>query len=268
MTPRSRTTLPVLAVAFGLLAANPLAAQQVDGILRDFQSTGDFILEVDGREARSAEIYRAEVPAFLIIADELSSPVLVLPAERAVQTVGFMKVLKRNDGSADILADAELASSGSFTVEGESISFTVDGKSVQVKPRPFLIGEQDLAGMLGHSPEYRRKAEAYRPDAAAVAALKKTAAPVRVRVYFGTWCPFCSQYVPKMLKVAEQLAGEVDFEFYGLPQGFADEPAAKRDEVHGVPTGIVYVGGREVGRLRSQDWQYPERSLRQIVLGT
>jgi len=216
-----------------------------------------------------AEIYLSErVPAYLIVADPLASPTLLLPREGAVRTVSFMKLLKRG-GTIDVLADAELASEGRFQLQGETIGFTVGGTKAALKPRPHLLGSQDLAGMLDYSPEYRRTAAAYSPDAKAVSALKSVSKPVRVRVYFGSWCSFCKQYVPKLLKVAEELEGSrVDFEFYGLPEGFAGEPMAKRDDVDAVPTGIVYVGGREVGRLRSQDWQYPERSLRQIVLGT
>lgn len=262
---RSRFILSVLAVAVALVAAAPLAAQPIDGVLRDFASTGEFILEVGGEEATSARIYRSDVPAILLIADELPSPTLILPRERSVQAVGFMKVIQRQDGMADIAADAELTRVGSFTVDGEAINFSVAGQQMRLKPRPFLIGEQGLSDMLDHSPEYRRKAAAYEPDGSALAALKKAPQPVRVRVYFGSWCPFCSLYVPHMLKVAEQLEGEVDFEFYGLPQGFADEPAAKRDDVHGVPTGIVYVGGKEAGRIEGGEWSRPEVTLRDIV---
>jgi len=263
---RSRFTFSALAVAVTLLAAAPLAAQQIDGVLRDFASTGDFILEVGGKEATSARIYRSEVPAILLIADELPSPTLILLRERSLQTVGFMKVIQRQDGMADILADAELTPIGSFTVDGEAIEFFAGGQRMRLKPRPYLIGEQGLSDMLQHSPEYRRKAAAYEPDSTALAALKKSDQPVRVRVYFGSWCPFCSRYVPNILKVAEQLQGEIDFEFYGLPQdGMADEPAAKRDGVQGVPTGIVYVGGKEVGRLEAREWTSPESALRRLV---
>lgn len=262
---RTRTILSALAVAVALVAALPAAAQQIDGVLRDFASTGDFILEIDGKEATSAKVYRSDLPAILLIADELPSPTLILLRERSVQTVPFMKLVQRQDGMADVLADAELTPVGGLTLEGESIRFTVAGQKMRLKSRPFLIGEQGLSDMLGHSPEYRRKAEAYTPDSGALAALKKSPKPVRVRVYFGSWCPFCSRYVPNMLKVAEQLEGDVDFEFYGLPQGFADEPAAKRDDVHGVPTGIVYVGGKEVGRLDAREWTNPEGAVQRLV---
>jgi thiol-disulfide isomerase/thioredoxin len=259
---RAAITLAAVAVAV------PAAAQGADAVLRDFQLTGDWVLEIAGKPAKNAEIYLSQrVPAFLIVAPELASPTLLVPRERTVNTVSFMKLAKRGS-TIDILADAVVTPVGRITPEGEEVRFAVDGKALVMKPRPHLLGRHDLSGMLGYSPEYRRKAEAYKPDATALATLKAAKQPVKVRVYFGSWCPFCSQHVPHLLRVAEELEGSrVSFEFYGLPQGeaFAKDPVAKRDDVHGVPTGIVYVGGKEVGRIEGGEWAKPEQTLREIV---
>lgn len=272
MSPRRFTpTAAALLAAVLLLALAPLGAeaQQTDAILRNFQLTGDYILEIGGEEKPKAEVYIAEqVPAILVVANELASPTLLLPREQAVQTVSFMKVVTKTNGSADILADAELTPAGAFRMQGQSVAFTVDGIEATLKPRPPLLGEQDLADMMGYSPAYRRSASSYEPDAGALRSLEG-AGDVRVRVYFGSWCGFCKQYVPRMLKVAEELEDSpVSFEFYGLPQGFGDEPMAKRDDVHGVPTGIVYRNGKEIGRLEAADWQRPEAVLQRLVTGS
>jgi thiol-disulfide isomerase/thioredoxin len=257
-------------LALAMLAAAPAAAQQADAVLRDFQPTGDYLLEVAGQDAPAAEIYQSDrVPAFLIVTAALPSPTLLLPREGSVQTVSIMKLAKRGSGSVDILADAELSLVGRFRLEGEEVLFAVDGRQVKLKPRPYLLGSQSVGAMLDYSPEYRRRAGAYRPDSTALAALDGHAQPVRVLVYFGSWCSFCKQYVPLLLKVAEELEGSrVAFEFYGLPRtGFNDDPRAQRDDVHAVPTGIVFVGGREAGRIEGAEWQRPEQALRRIVSG-
>lgn len=263
---------PLLRRAAVLLAAAaftvPAAAQGADAVLRDFQLTGDWVVEIAGQPAAKAEVYLSQrVPAFLIVTPELSSPTLLVPREQTVNTVSFMKLAKRGT-TVDVLADAEVTPVGRVTLDGEEVRFRVDGKAVVMKPRPHLLGDQTVAGMLDHSPDYRRKASAYKPDTAALAALKSSPQPVRVRVYFGSWCPFCGQHVPSLLRVAEELRGSrVSFEFYGLPQGqaFASDAMAKRDDVHSVPTGIVYVGGKEVGRIEGGEWSKPEQTLRQIV---
>lgn len=264
------TRILALVLAAALLApALPAAAQQIDAVLRDFQLTGDWILEIDGQTVEGAEVYEAEhIPAILVLADELSSPAILLPREGAVQTVSFMKVLK-SDGTVNVMADAQLSRVGPFRFEGQQVSFTMDGRQVRLKQRPDLIGEQGVDDMLDYSPEYRRSARGYSPDADALEAIRGVDEPVRVRVYFGSWCPFCKQYVPHLLKVAQELEGApVEFEFYGLPQGFQDEPMAKRDSVNGVPTGIVYVNGEEAGRIQANDWRNPEAAIRQIVTGS
>jgi len=256
-------------LALSVLVAAPAGAQPADAVLRDFIPSGDYIVKIDGVEAPKAELYQSsQAPAFLIVANELSSPTLILPREQAVQTVSFMKLSKRADGNLDILADAQLTPAGSFRLEGRDVAFTIDGKEVSLVERPYLLGEQDLQGMLDYSPAYRRGADDYDPEAAAVKAIRSAGEPVRVRVYFGSWCGFCKQYVPRMLAVAQQLEGDVDFEFYGLPNGFGDEPAASRDEIDSVPTGIVYVDGKEVGRLNARDWESPEGTLRNLVTGS
>jgi thiol-disulfide isomerase/thioredoxin len=265
-----RTLAPRAAVVLALAVVSvlPAAAQPADAVLRDFQPSGDYIVVIDGTEAPKAELYQSQVvPGFLIVANQLASPTLVLPREQSVQTVSFMKLIKRDDGVIDIGADAQLTPVGPFQVQGDGVLFTVDGKQVALRQRPFLLGLQQLGDMLAHSPDYRRKAAAYEPDAGVVKAIRDLdGKQVKVRVYFGSWCHFCKEYVPKMLRVAEQLEGsKIAFEFYGLPQGFGDEPIAKRDDIHGVPTGIVYVGGKEVGRIESQQWTDPEGALRDIV---
>lgn len=265
-------SLPILRRVAATLAAAafavPAAAQGADAVLRDFQLTGDWVVEIAGKPATKAEVYLSQrVPAFLIVTPELASPTILVPREQTVNTVSFMKLAKRGT-TVDVLADAEVTPVGRVTLAGEEVRFRVDGKSVVMKPRPHLLGDQNLAGMLDYSPDYRRKASAYEPDAAALAALKASRQPVRVRVYFGSWCPFCSQHVPSLLRVAEELAGSrVSFEFYGLPQGqaFAADARAKRDDVHSVPTGIVYVGGKEAGRIEGGEWAKPEQTLREIV---
>ncbi len=88
-----------------------------------------------------------------------------------------------------------------------------------------------------------------------------------MRVYFGTWCPVCGRLVPRVIKLADELEGsKVRFEYYGLPQPMSDDPITKADKLHGVPTAIVYLGDKEVGRLSGGDLNAPEKSIARLVL--
>jgi len=262
----------VLAAAVAILACLPAAAQPpADALLRDFVPTGDFVLEVEGKKAEGAEIYQSErIAAILIVTSRLPAPALLQPRAGTVETVSLMSLARRPAGTIDVLADAELAPAGRFTLEGEEVRFSVGGKSAVLKPKPHLLGLHDAEDLLADKPEYARGAREYRPYEPSVAALRAIERPVRVRVYFGSWCPACANWVPPLLKVVEQLEGSnVRFEFYGLPQGFEGEPAAEADDVHGVPTGIVWVGGKEVGRLsNAEGWRIPESTLVEILDGS
>ena len=220
---------------------------------------------------QKAEIFRSDrVPGYLILSSKLPQPLLLLPRDGSIETLSIMKLARRSDGTIDVLADAELTPVGRFTIDagGENILFTVGAVKAALKPKPYLLGLQDLQSLFDYSADYQRGAASYKPDAAAVAALRSEVTPARVRVYFGSWCPHCKHFLPFMLKVADELKGsKVQIEFYGLPKPFNGEPQAEADEIRGVPTAVVWVGGREVGRIENDAWSAPEEALNRILNG-
>lgn len=273
--PRARRAAQVLAAV--LLAAAPavLQAQAVDNVLKGFQRTGDYLLVVDGKDVPAAEIYLADqIPAYLVMSTALPAPVLLSPRSGLAETVPIMKVLKRPDGSVDLLADAELKSQGEFQVIRDvgEVRFTAGTKKATLKPRPPLLGSHPGKDLKSYSPEYARGAKAYAPDKTAIAALRKESRPVKVKVFFGSWCPHCKEHVPMLLRVEDELkasGSKIQFEYYGLPQGPAmtKDPEAQRMGVGSVPTGFVYVNGKQVGRLAGESWAAPERALRDLLSG-
>lgn len=75
-----------------------------------------------------------------------------------------------------------------------------------------------------------------------------------------------------LLRVEDELKGsgsKIQFEYYGLPQGpaMAKDPEAVRMGVNSVPTGFVYVNGKQVGRLAGEAWAAPEKALRDMLSG-
>jgi thiol-disulfide isomerase/thioredoxin len=265
------TRSAVLAVL--ALVAVPFVAQAQgmvpsDAVLRGFQPTGEYTLIVDGVPVPAAEIYQNDkLPGMLILTSALPSPVLLSPRTGQAETVNLMKVSKQKDGSVDLLADAVLSPIGQFTSEGENVSFVFKGTKVRLNSRPALLGVKSNADLKGYLPDYVRNARNYTPNAAAVADLKKVGTPVTVRVYFGSWCPHCRQHVPLLLKVEDQVQNpKIRFEYFGLPKDFND-PEAKKAGIHSVPTGIVYINGKETGRITGEGWTSPEVLLDKIVTG-
>jgi thiol-disulfide isomerase/thioredoxin len=276
MTPtpalRRAASSALLAAVLSLALAAGAPAQGVpsDNVLRDFRANEDYAVWIDGKPVPTAELYRSEgASAVLILTGALPAPVLVRQGEESVATVNIMKVAKKSDGAVDLLADAELAPQGAYTYADGVVRFKVDRHAVELRPRQPLLGPQSEAQLKSYSPDYTRRAQRYQPNAQAIAALK-TLPPANVKIFFGSWCPHCRENVPRMLRVQDALQGaKIHFEYFGLPsKDLAGGPEPKRYKVGGVPTGIVFVNGREVGRLYGDpDWKAPEVTLLGLLRG-
>ncbi|HXT19416.1 MAG TPA: thioredoxin family protein [Thermoanaerobaculia bacterium] len=261
-------------LAFGLgcvffVSAGIARAQRVplDSVLRDFESSGTYVLTVDGKTA-TAEIYESNTPAVLVIAEALPTPVLLRPGKATVETVPLAKVSRQEDGTVGLLADAEILPLGKFKPAGASVAFAYGGHQVSLDPKPPLVGVHTAAELLAHDPAYGRNAAEYRPGPSAVATLRAATTPLTVRVFFGSWCPFCKRHVPNLLAVEEALAGSnVTIEYVGLPAPPAawKDPEAVRLQITSTPTAIVLVDGKAIGRLVGEDWNAPEVELARLV---
>lgn len=262
--------LALLAITV-VCAALPAQAQRAtpsDNVLRGFEPMSDYVLMVNGQADAKAEIYQNKsIPAWLVLPTMLPSPVLLMPRNGTVETVQMLKVVKQQNGTVDLLADAVMQPQGRFQIVGERVDFTSEGKKANLIPKPPLIGQKKAAHLKAHSPEYVRSAQAYTPNAQALAALRKQAQPVRVLVFFGSWCPHCKEVLPHLMRVEDDLKNpKIQFDYRGIPRNF-DDAEAKRLNIKGVPTAVVYVNGREVGRLTTNDWLNPESALTRILSG-
>jgi thiol-disulfide isomerase/thioredoxin len=258
-----------LGAALALQATLAGARQAADPQLSDFQQIGTYALEIDGKDAPKAEIYKSDrSAAILVMVSDLPSPVLLNPGTFNVETINLMKVAKQPDGSIDLLPNPALQPQGNFEVDGERVVFGADGHRLALKPRPPLLKMQSGAALFAFSPEYGRNAKAYEPDAALVKALRGQSKPVRVLTVFGTWCPHCTQYVPRLMRVEQAIgASKIRFEYYGVARGaeMSKDPEVTRLSVKGVPTAIVYVGEREIGRILGNGWANPEATLQNLL---
>lgn len=278
MTPRNRIAhrrFSLRALLLGSLVALVVvlpAPLRVEAQLQSAQYSGltpvgDFQVQVDGELIRDAQVYRgARPPAFLIMTPALPAPTLLVPGQGGVRTLNLMKLAKRADGTIDVLPGATLAPQGSFRMDGTAVVFDVEGKEVRLEEKPPLLGLHGAQDLKDYSVNYEKGAADYTPDKGTVSQLGEVAKPVRVRIFFGTWCPLCSRTVPHIVRLAEELEGShINIEFYGLPHGFGDDPEAAKHGVKAVPTGIVFVDGKEAGRIQGQSWLRPEQVLQDIL---
>jgi len=256
-------TIVAAAIAFGIHVAAPLRGQNLSG----FTLSEDYVVEIDGKPTATANVYWSQpARAFLILAKELPTPLLVEPVSRQVRGVPLVKLATRSDGSVGILEGAALTPKAVIDTTQGLARFAVDGRTIQLVEKPPLVGWQTPESLSSYSSKYSERSAAYTPQAAAVASLRGRNDDVRLTVFFGSWCPFCQQKVPTAMRLARELAGSnVKIDFYGLPRSFGGDAQAKKYGIKSVPTGVVFVGGKEVGRVSADGWASVEATLARIV---
>ena len=115
----------------------------------------------------------------------------------------------------------------------------------------LLLGRVRPQTILSVSEEWRNNRDAYEPagvDIRQIAALQVTAT---LDVYFGSWCSDSRREVPRFLKILDQAApSRLRVRYYGLDRSKRKpERLAKKGAIEKVPTFVLRVDGREVGRI-------------------
>lgn len=240
--------------------------------LQGYRPLEDYVLELDGELVEGAQIYNEATPSILVMAQGLPAPVVLWIETKKVESVNLMKISRHSSGGIDILPNPSLeVHDRPLVIDGPEVRFELAGRQALLKPKPPLVGLKRFGDLVAYSDAYAQRAEFYQPAAEVVEQLRRGTRQVRVRVYFGTWCPACGQMVPRAMKVAQQLAeagdSNIEFEFYGLPRQIRSDKEASRDNIQQVPTGVVYVDNREVGRINGVEWRTPEARIAALVSG-
>jgi thiol-disulfide isomerase/thioredoxin len=227
---------------------------------------GDYVLEVDGTKAPTARFYLAEhIPAVLIEAAEMPSLVLLVPGSSEVRSVPPANLSKTTESLVDLSLDS-IKDQGKLQILASWIVFAVDARKMVLKERPWLLAHTDIASLKKHSPEYVWRADAYTPDPKVIEELKNQTQDVNVRVFFGSWCAHCKRHVPLMTKVDEALDGSrIQIDYYGLPRGWGNHPVAGPLKIRAVPTAVIFIDGKEVGRIKAEQWASPEEAIKEIL---
>ena len=233
-----------------------------------FALVDDYVLEVEGRPSRGAALYSSsQTRALLIISQDLPAPVLLWPGSRRVETLQMLKVSRMPGGFAEVLPDPVIAVHEPFRVEPPDVRFSVEGVDAVLAPKPPLVGLRSFEEMIEHSSAYAERAQSYTPSSEALDSLRGSERTVRVRVFFGSWCPACGQMLPRLMRVTQELgeASPIEVEYYGLPRGFAGEPEAEKYGITSVPSAVVFEGGAEIGRINGNEWRSPEQTLSKLI---
>ncbi|UCF67019.1 MAG: thioredoxin family protein [Acidobacteriota bacterium] len=251
---------------------------------RVFQRTGHFQLRVDGELDEQARLFLSEgVPRLVIEAAALSAPVLVAAQEKTVTVLDASWLsASGSDRSepapvpdvddADTVTlewpDAAAPAARGVSVERGRVRFQIEGIAFVVEPRDAVVGSLTQEQVFELLPEYRRNAASYEPRKGEMLLLGSLEQPTEVDVFFGSWCPHCERYVPRLLRVLEGLDGSaLTYRLYGLPEKLSDDPLARQFGIEVTPIAIVRRGEREIGRISGQLWNRPEAALTALLFG-
>ncbi len=247
-----------------LASAGGTWGQDVGGL----QRTGEWQVVIDGAVPEDARLWFSQSDAaFVVSTSKLPFPVLIDARSSAVIELDPGSI---GAGELTLLPASARKESVSKLVPGKGEAlFSIKGTVARL--RFFALeGEASAADLFGHSPDYRTKAETYEPDASAIDALKAWDGKATVRIAFGTWCGVCKNYLPNALSVEQHLEGSnIRFEYFGLPAADPwEHPEVSRLALEELPTGIVFVDGKEVGRFAGADgFRQPEKVLTSTLLG-
>lgn len=253
-----------LALAVAAQAQQPLKTTPVSSAYKLF---GTFDLELDGKTIAGARLYHAAATgAVLILTDEVSRPFQLIPRGRRFEIFAADAFIENADSSLTLRSGVRPLESHSFDIADSLPSFEIEGRHGRLIPKAPVLGKRTGPQLLEQIPSYRLKSEGYHVIAEHLAALQSLEREVKIVVYFGSWCSLCSELMPRILRLEQELGDQYHFEYYGLPQDYKD-PEAERLEISRVPTGLVFLDGEQVGRIEGNGWQYPSLAVKNALLG-
>ncbi len=114
-----------------------------------------------------------------------------------------------------------------------------------------LLGPVAREAILEHSPAWRDLVAAYQPKPEALDKLRALGREARIEVYFGSWCSDSKAHVSAFFKVLDLVDAPVlQAAYFGVPEDKSKRVGYFQGrEIVRLPTFIVIVDGREIGRI-------------------
>ena len=247
----------VVATLVTLVGAAATQARQSgakpDGGPRTWSENFTYRVEIDGAVSTSARLFTASGrPSLLVVAAEMRQPRVIQIDGREVLKTQADQVTPGPIPTQVLLADSAIQGPPDpFTRDGDAVVFFEQGKRVRIAPRPPIIGPVTPDEVIRQLPIYRKGMDEYTASLSDTSYLKTYQKPVEIRIFFGSWCPHCRVLVPQFFKAMADAANPIiQVSLVGMPMPpFGDYPAAKEFKIEGVPTFVIFAGGKEVGRF-------------------
>jgi hypothetical protein len=266
----SRGALRGLAVAV-LAAAALLAgggAAAAEGTMR-FEPIGAYELELDGKVVPGVKMFHSpEAAAVLVVTSQLPYPIAVVPRNQTIQRLDPAQLEKEPLGSMAWTPQGTPTAIASFDLVDEKPVFTLDGKKIRFLDKAPLLGPTTKEGIFAYDPSYAYRAATADPTTAYLEVLDTWPQEVVVKIFFSTQCSVCRELLPGIFKTIERIKNpKLKFEYYGLPLPATKDPLGAELKIAEFPTGILYVGGKEVARATGHSWRMPDMAIHNALRG-
>lgn len=217
----------------------------------DWEENAQFGVEISGKIDITARVFRPTgyQPFLILTSEKLKSPVLIdLGKKKVFRLKG--KDLSEDGSFIKTTGVPKGKSVGTYAMKGGASTFRIDGKNVALTVRQTLVGEASPSIILAHSPDYRVRMDAYKPNASSIRFLHSYSKPTKVVVMFATWCSTCKVVLPTVLRVFEDADNpKFDITYYGIAQGGGEPREALERYGHDYPAVILIQNGKELDRI-------------------
>lgn len=130
-----------------------------------------------------------------------------------------------------------------------------------------LVGPTARGAILEHVPAWQNLVAAYQPRPEALDKLRGLGREVRIEVYFGSWCSDSMAHLSAFFKILDLVDTPLlQPVYFGVPEAKDKRaPYTKGGDIVRLPTFIVIVNGREIGRIVETPKKTVEEDLVRIL---
>jgi thiol-disulfide isomerase/thioredoxin len=130
-----------------------------------------------------------------------------------------------------------------------------------------MLGPLSREAILEQHPDWQATAAAYQPKPDCLEKLGALAREVKIEIYLGTWCSDSKAHVSAYFKVLEMADTPLlQTAYIGIPEDKGKRaPYYRGKDILKLPTFLVFVDGREAGRIVETPAKSVEEDLVRIL---
>ncbi len=130
-----------------------------------------------------------------------------------------------------------------------------------------LTGKTDIKEVDTNFPWFSEGYNLYKPDSTVIKALLGKGSKLTFIVFGGTWCGDTKRELPRFYKITDQANIKREkITLYLLNHDKkSPEKLEKKHKIHSIPTFIIFVNGKETGRIVESPHNSLEKDLLEVI---